>query len=165
MLLADQLQGPRRVTAGGCPRQEVPQLRLHPAQGSRGRTGPGETGLREEVLALEEGQITTVAVDGGQRVKTPATGEVKADGGTVTRCHLTSDGEDGCVQSEAAEADTDRLAQQPGGHPSPPAHVLADPGLQSASEPLQPRLSRSTLGAVQFIITERIFQNSLLLLL
>ena len=84
------------------------------------RTGPEETGLRKEVLTLEEGQIATVAVDGGQGLITPATGEVKADGGTVTHCHMTSDWEDTRVQSEAAEADTVRLFQQPGGHPFTP---------------------------------------------
>ena len=118
------------------------------------RTGPEETGLRKEVLTLEEGQIATVAVDGGQGLITPATGEVKADGGTVTHCHMTADWEDARVQSEAAETDTDRLAQQPGGHPASPGQLLVQQSLESGRHLRQSGLTRPSHRSVEFHVTD-----------
>lgn len=130
MRLVDQLQGARAV-AGRGPREEVPQLRLHPAHRPRGGAGPGQTGLGEEILTLEVGHVATVAVDGGQGVKTPATREVETHRGAVTRGHLASDGEDAGVEPQAAEADADRLAQQPGRHPAPLGQLLGHQSLDS----------------------------------
>ena len=108
MRLVDQLQSARAV-AGRGPREEVSQLRLHPAHCPRGRAGPGQTGLGEEILTLEVGHVATVTVDGGQGVKTPAAREVQTHRGAVTRGHLASDGEHAGVEPQAAEAAFSRL--------------------------------------------------------
>ena len=153
MRLVDQLQSARGV-AGCGPRQEVPQLRLHSAHNARGRAGPGQTGLGQEVLTLEVGQVTTVAVDRGQGVKTAATSEVKAHRGAVTRGDLTSDGEHASVELQAAETDTDRLAQQPGGHPASPGQLLVQQSLESGRHLRQSGLTRPSHRSVEFHVTD-----------
>ena len=92
-------------------------------------------------------------MDGGQGVKTSATSEVKTHWGAVTCGDLASDGEDARVQPEAAEADTDRLAQQPRRHPAPLGHLLVHQGLQPGPHLGQSGLPRSAHGSVQFNVT------------
>ena len=155
MRLVDQLQGARGI-AGRGPRQEVSQLRLHSAHSSRGRASPGQTGLGQEVFTLEVGHVATVAMDGGQGVKTSATSEVKTHRGAVTCSDLASDGEDARVQPEAAEADTDRLAQQPRRHPAPLGHLLVHQGLQPRPHLRESGLPGSAHGSVQFNVAAMI---------